>query len=40
MIDDRQVGKLKELVRAIAQTRPRPRMNLIIVGSDWSIPTI
>ena len=31
--------KLKELVLAIAQTKPRPRMNLIIVGSDWSIPT-
>jgi len=32
--------KLKELVIAIEQQRPRPRMNLIIVGSDWSIPAI
>ena len=32
--------KLKELVIAIEQKRPRPRMNLIIVGADWSIPAI
>ena len=32
--------KLKELVIAIEQKRPRPRMNLILVGSDWSIPAI
>ncbi|MGB3204173.1 MAG: AAA family ATPase [Crinalium sp.] len=32
--------KLKELAIAIEQKRPRPRMTLIVVGSDWSIPTI
>jgi len=32
--------KLKELVIAIEQKRPRPRMSLIVVGSDWSIPPI
>lgn len=32
--------KLKELVIAIDQKRPRPRMTVIIVGSDWSIPAI
>lgn len=31
---------LKELVLTIEQTRPRPRMSLIIVGTDWTIPTI
>ncbi len=32
--------KLKELVIGIDQARPRPRMTLIIIGTDWSIPTI
>lgn len=32
--------QLKELVIAIDQKRPRPKMSLIIVGPDWSIPTI
>jgi len=32
--------KLKELVLAIEQKRPQPRMTLIVVGSDWSIPAI
>lgn len=32
--------KLKELVIAIEQKRPRPYMNLIVVGADWSIPPI
>ena len=32
--------KLKELAIAIEQKRPRPRMSIIIVGADWSIPAI
>ncbi|MGK7901345.1 MAG: hypothetical protein AB4352_08035 [Hormoscilla sp.] len=32
--------KLKELVLAIEQKRPQPRMTLIVIGSDWSIPAI
>jgi len=32
--------KLKELVIAIDQKRPRPRMTLIVVGTDWAIPAI
>lgn len=32
--------QLKELVIALEQKRPRPRMSLIVVGSDWSIPVI
>lgn len=32
--------QLKELVISIEQKRPRPKMTLIIVGADWSIPTI
>ncbi|GAB1543730.1 AAA family ATPase [Scytonema sp. NUACC21] len=32
--------KLKELILAIEDKLPRPRMTLIIVGKDWSIPTI
>ena len=32
--------KLKELVLAIEQKRPQPRMTLIVVGSDRSIPAI
>lgn len=32
--------KLKEFAIAIEQKRPRPRMSLIVVGSDWSIPPI
>ncbi|HBE20765.1 MAG TPA: AAA family ATPase [Cyanobacteria bacterium UBA11149] len=32
--------QIKELVIAIEQKRPRPKMTLIVIGSDWSIPTI
>lgn len=32
--------QLKELVIDIDQRRPRPRMTIIVVGSDWSIPPI
>ncbi|WP_445636554.1 putative AAA domain-containing protein ycf46 [Nostoc sp. DSM 114161] len=32
--------RLKELIIAIDQKRPLPRMSLIIIGSDWTIPTI
>jgi len=32
--------KLKELVLAIEQKRPRPKMTLIVLGSDWSMPAI
>ena len=37
---DLTTRQLKELVIAIEQKRPRPKMTLIIVASDWSIPTI
>ncbi|MFN6518037.1 MAG: AAA family ATPase [Nostoc sp. CreGUA01] len=33
------VRRLKELVIAIDQKRPLTRMSLIIIGSDWIIPT-
>jgi AAA+ superfamily predicted ATPase len=32
--------QLKDLVLLIEQRRPRPRMSLIVIGSDWSIPII
>lgn len=32
--------QLKELVIAIEQKRPRPRMSLIIIGADWLMPKI
>ncbi|MCL1463937.1 AAA family ATPase [Argonema galeatum] len=32
--------QLKELIIAIDQKRPRPRMSLIVIGSDWQIPSI
>lgn len=32
--------KLKELVIAIEEKQPRPRITLIVVGLDWSIPAI
>lgn len=32
--------QLKELVIDIDQRRPRPRMTIIVVGPDWSIPPI
>ena len=32
--------KLKELVIAIESKRPRPHMSLIVVGTEWSIPSI
>ncbi|MBD2183042.1 AAA family ATPase [Planktothrix sp. FACHB-1355] len=32
--------QLKELIIAIDQKRPRPRMSLIVIGSDWQIPPI
>jgi|GEM_PF-909929 len=32
--------KLKELIIAIEEKRPRPKMSLIVVGADWSIPAI
>lgn len=37
---DLTARQLKELAIAIEQKRPQPRMTLIIVSSDWSIPTI
>ncbi|MEH1798994.1 MAG: AAA family ATPase [Nostoc sp.] len=32
--------QLKELIIAIEQKKPRPKMTLIVIGSDWSMPTI
>ncbi|MDJ1185924.1 AAA family ATPase, partial [Roseofilum casamattae] len=37
---DLTARKLKELVIAIEQKRPRPSMNLIAIGAEWSIPPI
>jgi len=37
---DLSARKIKELVIATEQKRPRPRMSLVVIGSDWSIPTI
>lgn len=37
---DLTARQLKELVIAIEQKFPQPQMTLIIVSSDWSIPTI
>ncbi|MGK7958446.1 MAG: AAA family ATPase [Crocosphaera sp.] len=37
---DLTARQLKELVIDIEQKRPRPKMTLIIVASDWSIPAI
>ena len=39
--DDHLIArKLKELILLIDQKRPLVRMSLIIIGSDWTIPTI
>ncbi|MBD2775231.1 AAA family ATPase [Iningainema tapete] len=32
--------KLKELAIAIEEKRPRPRLTLIVIGADWTIPEI
>lgn len=32
--------QLKELILLIEQSWPRPKMSLIVIGSDWTIPTI
>ncbi|WP_243146795.1 AAA family ATPase [Scytonema sp. UIC 10036] len=37
---DKEARQLKELVIALDQKRPRPRMSLIVVGAYWSIPVI
>ena len=39
--DDHLIArKLKELILLIDQKRPSVRMSLIMIGSDWTIPTI